>query len=106
MPLVIDPKQYIIGAADVYYRAIASVGPWSSIGATVDDVVFRVNQTTFNPSEDFNGILEPIREMDYISKACAEAESRCPSSRAPSSPWPSWARSRRSSPRPMPAALH
>ncbi len=78
MGLVIDPKQYIIGAAEVYYRAIASVGPWTSIGATVDDVVFRVNQTTFNPSEDFNGILEPIREMDYISKAGAEAEFSMP----------------------------
>ena len=78
MALVIDPKAYIIGAAEVYYRAIASLGPWSSIGATVDDVVFRVNQTTFNPSEDFNGVLEPIREMDYISKAGAEAEFTMP----------------------------
>ena len=78
MPLVIDPKQYIIGAADVYYRAIASVGPWSSIGATVDDVMFRVNQSTFNPSENFNGVLEPIREMDYLSKAGAEAEFSMP----------------------------
>ena len=78
MPLVIDPKQYIIGAADVYYRAIASVGAWASVGATVDDVVFKVNQSTFNPSEDFNGILEPIREMDYISKAGAEAEFTMP----------------------------
>ena len=78
MGLVIDPRQYIIGAAEVYYRAIASVGAWTSIGATVDDVVFRVNQTTFNPSEDFNGILEPIREMDYISKAGAEAEFSMP----------------------------
>jgi hypothetical protein len=78
MGLVIDPKAYIIGAAEVYYRAIASVGAWTSVGATVDDVVFRVNQTTFNPSEDFNGILEPIREMDYISKAGAEAEFSMP----------------------------
>lgn len=78
MGLVIDPKQYIIGAAEVYYRAIASVGAWTSIGATTDDVVFRINQTTFNPSEEFNGVLEPIREMDYISKAGAEAEFTMP----------------------------
>src|SRR3990172_3611936 len=78
MGLVIDPKAYIIGAAEVYYRAIASVGAWTSIGATMDDVVFRVNQTTFNPSEEFNGVLEPIREMDYISKAGAEAEFTMP----------------------------
>jgi len=78
MGLLIDPKAYIIGAADVYYRAIGSLAAWSSIGATVDDVVFRVNQTTFNPSEDFNGVLEPIREMDYLSKAGAEAEFTMP----------------------------
>jgi hypothetical protein len=78
VPTVIDPKQYIIGAAEVYYRAIGSVAAWTSIGATVDDVVFRVNQETFNPSEDFNGILEPIREMDYTSKQGAEAEFSMP----------------------------
>src|SRR3990172_10418744 len=78
MGLVIDPKQYIIGAAEVYYRAIASVGAWTSIGATVDDIVFRVNQAAINPSEEFNGLLEPIREMDYLSKAGAEAEFSMP----------------------------
>lgn len=78
MPTVIDPKQYIIGAAEVYYRAIASVGAWTSIGATVEDIVFRVNQESFNPSENFNGVLEMIREMDYTSKAGAEAEFSMP----------------------------
>ncbi|HSW43103.1 MAG TPA: hypothetical protein VLM76_11395 [Patescibacteria group bacterium] len=78
MGLVIDPRAYIIGAAEVYYRAVGAVGAWLSIGATVDDVVFRINQTTFNPSEDFNGVLEPIREMDYVSKAGAEAEFTMP----------------------------
>lgn len=78
MPPVIDAKQYIIGAADVYYRAIAATGPWISIGATIDDIIFRVNQTTFNPSEKFNGLLELIREMDYTSKQAAEAEFTMP----------------------------
>lgn len=83
MPTVIDPKAYIIGAAEVYYRAIGSVAAWSSIGATVDDVVFRVSQTTFNPSENFNGVLEQIREMDYLSKANAEAEFSMPEMAGP-----------------------
>lgn len=78
MPVVIDPTQYIIGAADVYYRAVGGTGLWLSIGATVDDIVFRVNQSTFNPSSDFNGVLEEIREMDYVSKAGAEAEFTMP----------------------------
>jgi hypothetical protein len=78
VPQVIDPKQYIIGAADVYSRAVGTLGPWISVGATIDDVVFRINQTTFNPSEKFNGILELIREMDYLAQAAAEAEFNLP----------------------------
>jgi hypothetical protein len=74
VPQVITASQYIIGAADVYYRAVATTGPWISIGATVDDVIFRVNQSTFNPSENFNGVLDLIREMDYTSKQGAECE--------------------------------
>lgn len=74
MPLVIDPKQYIIGAADVYFRAVGSVGAWTSVGATVNPVIFRVHQTTFNPSDQFNGLLALVREMDYTSKQSAEAE--------------------------------
>ena len=78
MGVVIDPQQYIIGAADVYYRALGGVGPWMSIGATVDDIVFRVTQSRFNPSENFNGILEEIKGMDYVSKQSAEAEFQLP----------------------------
>lgn len=74
MPTVIDPKQYIIGAGEVYYRAVGSTAAWSSIGATVDDVVFRVLQTFFNPSQNFNGIDDLIREMDYRNGGGAEAE--------------------------------
>ena len=83
MPTVIDPKAYIIGAAEVYYRAIGSVAAWSSVGATVGDVIFRVSQTTFNPSENFNGVLEQIREMDYVSKAMAEADFEMPEMAGP-----------------------
>lgn len=78
MPPVITASQYIIGAADVYYRAVASLGPWTSIGATVDDIIFRVNQTTFNPSDRFNGLTELVRELDYTSKQMAEAEFTMP----------------------------
>lgn len=78
MPVVIDPTQYIIGAADVYYRPVGGTGLWVSVGATVDDIVFRVNQASFNPSDKFNGLLEQIREMDYVSKAGAEAEFTMP----------------------------
>jgi hypothetical protein len=74
VPTVINPLNYIIGAAEVYYRAIGSTGPWTSVGATVDDVVFRVNQTTFNPSDTINGLDDLIYRMDYKNGSGAEAE--------------------------------
>jgi hypothetical protein len=78
MGVVIDPKQYVIGAADVYYRPAGTTGEWKSIGATIDDVVFRVNQSRFNPSEEFNGLLEAVRDMDYLSRQSAECEFSMP----------------------------
>lgn len=78
MTVVIDPRAYIVGAAEVYYRAVASTGPWSSIGATIDDVAVRIKQSTFNPSEKFNGVLELVREMDYLSKQSAEVDFTMP----------------------------
>lgn len=78
MPLVIDATKYIIGAADVYYRAVGSSAAWTSIGATVDNVVFRINQVTINPSENFNGVLEPVMLMDYTSRQGAEADFTMP----------------------------
>lgn len=78
MPVSIDAKAYIIGAADVYYRAVATLGPWLSIGATVGDITFRVKQTRFNPSDQFNALLALVREMDYVSKQSAECEFEMP----------------------------
>ncbi len=72
MPTVIDPKQYFIGAGDVYYRAVGASGAWASIGATVDDIVARISQTWFQP--DLNGQLGPVRELDYLASRMAEAE--------------------------------
>lgn len=80
MPLVIDPKQYIIGAADVYYRSLATrdAGPWTSIGATVGPVGFKISQTVINPSDTFNGVLQPILGMDYLSKQGCEVDFSMP----------------------------
>ncbi len=78
MAVVIDPKKYVIGAADVYYRPVGGSGEWTPIGATIGDVTFRVNQSRFNPSDEFNGVLEAIREMDYVSRQSAECEFQMP----------------------------
>lgn len=78
MPTVINPLSYIIGAAEVYYRAIGSLAAWTSIGSTVDDVVFRINQSMFNPSDTINGVGDLIREMDYKNGSGAEVEFTMP----------------------------
>lgn len=78
MPTVINPLSYIIGSAEVYYRAVGATGSWSTIGSTVDDVVFRVNQSTFNPSDTINGLQDLIREMDYRNGSGAEVEFTMP----------------------------
>jgi hypothetical protein len=78
VPTVINPLSYIIGAAEVYYRAINVLTPWTSIGATVDDVVFRVTQSTFNPSDTINGLDDLIYLMDYTNGTSAEAEFTMP----------------------------
>jgi hypothetical protein len=74
VPSTINPVSYIIGAAEVYYRATGVLTAWTSVGATVDDVVFRVNQSMFNPSDTINGLDDLIRYMDYRNGGGAEAE--------------------------------
>lgn len=78
MPTLIDPTAYIIGAAEVYYRAIGATGAWSSVGSTVDNAIFRVNQTMFNPSDNINGLQDLIMLMDYKNGSGAEVEFTMP----------------------------
>jgi hypothetical protein len=78
VPAVINPVSYIIGAADVYYRALGVLTPWISVGSTVDDIVFRVNQSMFNPSDTINGLDDLIYLMDYQNGSGAEAEFTMP----------------------------
>jgi hypothetical protein len=78
VPTVINPLSYIIGAAEVYYRATGVLTPWTSVGSTVDDVVFRVNQSMFNPSDTINGLDDLIYLMDYRNGSGAEAEFTMP----------------------------
>lgn len=78
MPTVISPSAYIIGAAEVYYRALGSSAAWTNIGSTVEDVVFRVNQSMFNPSDQINGLDDLIYLMDYKNGSGAEAEFTMP----------------------------
>ena len=78
MPTVIDPTAYIIGAAEVYYRAVGVLTPWNTVGSTVDDVIFRTNQSMFNPSDRINGLQDLIMLMDYKNGSGAEVEFTMP----------------------------
>jgi hypothetical protein len=72
MVQVITPANIIIGAAQIYYRALGVATAWSSVGATMDDAVVRVAQSWYRP--DLNGMLGPVQELDYLTEQMVEAE--------------------------------
>ena len=79
MPVTsVNVETYIIGAADIYYRATDVLTPWTSVGTTIDSVVARVSRTLFNPSEQINGINGLIAGLDYESTGSAEFEFTMP----------------------------
>lgn len=78
MPLVIDPKKYILGAARIYYRATGGSGPWTSVGSTLDDAVARVVTTWWRPDNIAGGILGPIKGLDILRRVEAEVEFTVP----------------------------
>jgi hypothetical protein len=83
VPTSIDVTKYIVGAAEVYYRATDVLTPWTSVGATLDDVVARIGRTLFNPSDSINGIDEMIAGLDYQRAGQAEFEFTLPEMSGP-----------------------
>lgn len=77
MPTTLDPRQYILGAADVYYRAVGVLTPWTSIGATLDDAVATITATRFTP-DNLNGVMGPVQGLDYLRKVEAMVEFTMP----------------------------
>lgn len=72
MANVIQPANIIVGAAQVYYRAVSVLTAWTGVGATMDDTTVRVAQSWFRP--DLNGMLGPVQELDYLTEQAVEAE--------------------------------
>lgn len=72
MPAVITPGNVIVGAGELYYRALGVLTSWNSAGATMDDTVARINQSWFRP--DLNKMLGPIQGMDYLTEQSVEIE--------------------------------
>lgn len=76
-PLVIDPKKYFIGAAMPYFRATGGSGPWTSVGAVVDNVVATITSTWFRP-DNLQGVRGPIKGLDILRTVNAEAQFSVP----------------------------
>jgi hypothetical protein len=72
LPPVITPGNIIVGAANIYNRALAVLTSWNSVGATMDDSMVRVNQAWFRP--ELNGMLGPVQELDYLTEQGVEVE--------------------------------
>lgn len=72
MPQVITPGNIIVGAADLYYRALGVLTSWNPAGATMDDTAVRVNQAWFRP--ELNKQLGPVQELDYLTEQAVEIE--------------------------------
>jgi hypothetical protein len=64
-PTSVDVTKYILGAAEIYYRATGVLTAWTSVGLTMGDAIARISQTMQNPSESLNHIDGPIRGLDY-----------------------------------------
>lgn len=77
MPTTITPANYILGPAEVYYRAIGVNTPWTNIGATLDDAVLRLTTTRFIP-DNLAGVMGPVMGLDYLRKVEAEFEFTLP----------------------------
>ena len=71
-PTSVDPTKYIIGAAQIYYRATGVLTAWNSIGLTKGDAIARIGITAGNPSDKLSGLDGPIRGLDYLRVTSAE----------------------------------
>ncbi len=74
----VDVSKYIIGSAEIYYRATGVLTAWTSVGLTMDDAVARIGFANNNPSDSLNGIDGAIRGLDFMRVQSAEIEFTLP----------------------------
>jgi hypothetical protein len=77
-PTSVDVTKYIIGSAQIYYRATGVLTDWTSVGLTMDDAVAKIGFANSNPSDALNGIDGAIRGLDYMRVKSAEIEFTLP----------------------------
>lgn len=63
-------EEISVGAGEAWYKDAA--GLWQPIGATKDNNLWRVN--TDYATIDLNGVIGPVKGIDYISNQLAELE--------------------------------
>lgn len=73
MPIVVDPKAYVIGPAFAYYRDVGVNTPWTSAGATLDDALMRVNTAWFRP-DNLSGVMGNVMGLDVLRRVDAEID--------------------------------
>lgn len=71
-------EKFIVGTPEVLYRAAGVLTPWTSVGLTMDDVLFRIAATSSNPSSALNGIDGLLRGLDYRKGGPASVEFTLP----------------------------
>src|SRR6266542_2962583 len=79
----VDVTKYVIGSAQIYYRAPGVLTAWTSIGLTKGDAVARLGIAQGNPSDKLNGIDGLLRGMDSLRVLSAEIEFLMPELAAP-----------------------
>lgn len=77
-PTAVAVEKFIVGTPEILYRATGVLTPWTSVGLTMDDVVFRIGSTMDNPSGALNGIDGMLRGLDYRKGGAASAEFTLP----------------------------
>lgn len=78
MVTAVAVEKYIVGTPEVMYRAAGVLTAWTSVGLTMDDVLFRISQKMDNPSAALNGIDGLLRGLDYRQEGPASAEFTLP----------------------------
>jgi hypothetical protein len=73
VPIIIDPKEIVIGPAFVYYREVGVNTPWSDAGVTLDDAVMRIQLEMFRP-DNLTGVPGPVKGLDVVRRCNAEIE--------------------------------
>lgn len=77
-PTSVAVEKFIVGTPEISYRDTGVLTPWTPLGITMDDVLFRVVQTMSNPSAALNGIDGMLRGLDYRKAGPASIEFTLP----------------------------